>query len=1238
MGLLEEQRRRVEQNIQKSFSAPEEIQEDVEVDFIEISKGGKKTGFYTNTAENKAKHRVGVSYKKDKKMSDDKALQQEMDLQTSSILKERISKLKIDNNLMSAINQFISENDNARGISNLTYRGNLHYILDNITKEGLLGELQKINKNVPKKSAGRDKKPTGLSEGGTIVHQGKKMDSIKMDSQYGQETYVKDGGQWKVKVADELYNISASVQQRAERQFLSLSNPQYTRAYGEKKEKAKAEPKAYEGSSISFGSYDGAEEVMRHKEKKNPELNYVIEKKAHADFDEFILHTTGYKEGQSKSDEGRVISFGSYDGAEKVMNHKKKSNPELNYEIKKTTIESGAAQYNLHISAGKKEAALVTTGKVSGYSVAIAKRTGMNEKAVQEYINVNGLHQKALAAHIENGDHSQRQDFVTAVVGNPNNAKHQEIVAEFNQKTASEAIKMEAAQKVAEGLRESQKTVTDHMGVIKPMMPKEKSQEIARTIVQQMGGQKLIAMTGAKQFRDDGNGALSFRIPGKGFAKDGINHIRIELNAMDTYDMTFGKVFGGTYKEIASANGVYNDMLQEMFTKHTGLNTSLGTMGKEKKEDLSVSQSTEMKDHKQSEIEALAFSHSMNVTGEEKKKREKDLKKLWNAAFDDLDKKIPNYNVDKVAGYNKVMKLLTGGGIQGAKVPQKIAEDAAHYYHNYKTFTAQDKDRGFSTKDGKIEFHAFYQGEKHIIHANSQYEAKKKAIEQLKIPMSKWGVLGVESAKAMANEEFKFKSDEDLLEKSGTGEGSRGGKIIGHTKSGKPIYGNKSHVVNKESQLRDIAKYSGVNVTATEKIIDSLMLDRDKLAKWLVEKPENGWDFSTAVTGKVGNKYQKQLVKKFGKKPKDTVHIDYMDKSKGFATTRKDFPTYEAAAKWAKKEFESFNPDMVQYKSDEDTLEKGGEGSKGGQVIGHTKSGKAIYKNPFMGGNVKSREKHAGWTKEDHNDAANAHRGKMKEHTDKWTSDSYRETGGHQNARDWHKDQAKNTKPRMLSIESTPKGSQRQEPKTIGTPEQMAQKSEDDDLEKGSGEGSRGGKIRGHTKSGKPIYGEAKWGKYKKPEGEAKYGKSGFKGRTDLNHKIAADVLGEIVERMWSKTGIDVKVEKPSTKSKYKDGHQIFHSGKDADKIITHLKTFGLNAFKNGSNRIEVDGNQTVTEPKGGSSKTTKPITASNKKKAKSLASNLAKIGIKPQGKNRNLKLYPENTNMERSMPRGSKQ
>ena len=47
-------------------------------------------------------------------------------------------------------------------------------------------------------------------------------------------------------------------------------------------------------------------------------------------------------------------------------------------------------------------------------------------------------------------------------------------------------------------------------------------------------------------------------------------------------------------------------------------------------------------------------------------------------------------------------------------------------------------------------------------------------------------------------------------------------------------------------------------------------------------------------------------------------------------------------------------------------LEKSGEGSRGGKVIGHTKSGKPIY-------DTYQHKSHKGFTKEDHEDARNLH-------------------------------------------------------------------------------------------------------------------------------------------------------------------------------------------------------------------------------------------------------------------------
>lgn len=66
--------------------------------------------------------------------------------------------------------------------------------------------------------------------------------------------------------------------------------------------------------------------------------------------------------------------------------------------------------------------------------------------------------------------------------------------------------------------------------------------------------------------------------------------------------------------------------------------------------------------------------------------------------------------------------------------------------------------------------------------------------------------------------------------------------------------------------------------------------------------------------------------------------------------------------------------DSEEEESD-DEIEKGGEGSRGGKIIGHTKSGKPVYDSA-------SHEGHKDFTKEDHHDAAN--------HQDKLSTREYR--------------------------------------------------------------------------------------------------------------------------------------------------------------------------------------------------------------------------------------------------------
>lgn len=101
---------------------------------------------------------------------------------------------------------------------------------------------------------------------------------------------------------------------------------------------------------------------------------------------------------------------------------------------------------------------------------------------------------------------------------------------------------------------------------------------IAKTILEQIGGGRFIAMTGSKVFIDFGNG-LRMNLTRN---KTSANRLDILLDEeTDTYIMRFyrhsfsKKTLEVTIKEIARHEGVYCDMLEEMFTSVTGLYTRL---------------------------------------------------------------------------------------------------------------------------------------------------------------------------------------------------------------------------------------------------------------------------------------------------------------------------------------------------------------------------------------------------------------------------------------------------------------------------------------------------------------------------------------------------------------------------------------------------------------------------------------------------------------------------------------
>lgn len=94
----------------------------------------------------------------------------------------------------------------------------------------------------------------------------------------------------------------------------------------------------------------------------------------------------------------------------------------------------------------------------------------------------------------------------------------------------------------------------------------------ASIIYQQIGGSRFRAMVGATHFLDCGN-ALKFEF--KGSRK--VNRCKIELNALDLYDVTFYQMrpTSMTCPEIKSVPGVYADQLTDIFEDVTGLATSL---------------------------------------------------------------------------------------------------------------------------------------------------------------------------------------------------------------------------------------------------------------------------------------------------------------------------------------------------------------------------------------------------------------------------------------------------------------------------------------------------------------------------------------------------------------------------------------------------------------------------------------------------------------------------------------
>lgn len=97
---------------------------------------------------------------------------------------------------------------------------------------------------------------------------------------------------------------------------------------------------------------------------------------------------------------------------------------------------------------------------------------------------------------------------------------------------------------------------------------------IPQTILQQLGGRRFIAMTGARDLVA-GRTWLAFKLPSY-FAKDGINAVRVTLDeGMDLYTLELSRIRGVKVTPVRTLYNLYWDALPAVFTRETGLHTSL---------------------------------------------------------------------------------------------------------------------------------------------------------------------------------------------------------------------------------------------------------------------------------------------------------------------------------------------------------------------------------------------------------------------------------------------------------------------------------------------------------------------------------------------------------------------------------------------------------------------------------------------------------------------------------------
>ena len=229
---------------------------------------------------------------------------------------------------------------------------------------------------------------------------------------------------------------------------------------------------------------------------------------------------------------------------------------------------------------------------------------------------------------------------------------------------------------------------------------------------------------------------------------------------------------------------------------------------------------------------------------------------------------------------------------------------------------------------------------------------------------------------------YLYKTAIDIVARFGKskGEGSHGGKVIGHTRSGKPIYLSTDH----SHTMFDMAK-DGVDITqdwtGSKKGRRQAFKDLFRSALDMHRQHYRDWKVGDHRDAAAAHNTAGEQPLVAGDDPED------------YEGTGSDKRTHHFGVEEAHN---LMSAALIRRRRLQDAKNSGpiikshGEGSHGGHVIGHTRSGKPIYSlrhdmNQVKGGRHALAASHQliGYLPDDFADAAAAHMQKFVEHRDK---------------------------------------------------------------------------------------------------------------------------------------------------------------------------------------------------------------------------------------------------------------